>query len=81
MNPSRVPLQKGKAAKKQINNPSKLKGYIEPEIQTPKLVITKKSKLEHKEVINTFLKLIFFKKKKPIKIIIKNEPYCHKKPG
>jgi hypothetical protein len=46
-----------------VIKPWKSKEYIDPESQTPKLVITKNNKLEEIEVIKTFLKFTFFRKK------------------
>ena len=66
---------------KHKTNPFKSIEYIDPDIQTPKLVIIKKSRLETMVVIKTLLKLIFFKNKYPINIIKAKEEYCQKKPG
>ena len=54
---------------------------MDPEAQTPKLVIIKNIRLETIVVRKTLLKLILFKNKYPINIIMAKEKYCHKKPG
>ena len=51
------------AKTKQLINPLTLRGYIDPEIHTPKFVIMKKIKLDAKEIKKTFIKLIFFNEK------------------
>ena len=66
---------------KHKTNPFKSIVYINPEIQTPKFIIMKNIRLEAIVVTKTLLKLILFKNKYPIKIIIAKDEYCHKKPG
>ena len=66
---------------KHKTNPFKSIEYIDPEVQTPKLVIMKNIRLEAIVVTKTLLKLILFKNKYPINIITAKEKYCHKKPG
>ena len=56
------------------------KGYNDPEIQTPKFVIMKKTKLDAIVEIKSFLKLNFLKLKIPISMINIILEYCHKKP-
>ena len=56
------------------------KGYNDPEIQTPKFVIMKKTKLDAIVEIKSFLKLNFLKLKIPISMINIKLEYCHKKP-
>jgi hypothetical protein len=57
------------------------KEYSDPEAQTPKFVITKKTKLAKIEDEKTLFKLNLLNEKCPIAAIIQKLEYCHKAPG